>query len=309
MLICPYCQAERIYNEAPCHNCGAPSPLLGQSPSLRDNAPSYSAPWGTFGSSVSGQQSSSQEPQYTPPSERQPDQSLLPVPYQGNTQLQPLPGQNSSVMHLVPAELLEHMLPALPDVPEPIHVPPMYTKPRPSIPRYRAISGLISFVVVCLLLCTGAGYAAKANGLLDSFGRFITDAPPPGIQRSTNVQLADPKTTPDKGPAASVITSAVTTTEIDPTTNLGRVEQHQFTTNQTIYVAYTVKTQQKGILRILWYSNQNVYSQAEVMVEPKPGFVSQGAANMSYTFPTNGAVELDWNGQLGQKLYFVVKTA
>src|SRR5258708_5408135 len=78
-------------------------------------------------------------------------QSMLPVPYQAQAQ----PG--SQALMVMPngfptigagLQAANPLLPALPDSSqEPaVYVAPMYTKPRPIIPRYLAISGLISFI-------------------------------------------------------------------------------------------------------------------------------------------------------------------
>ncbi|HET8911049.1 MAG TPA: hypothetical protein VFN23_06280, partial [Ktedonobacteraceae bacterium] len=76
--------------------------------------------------------------------------SLLPVPYQEKQ------SQNLMVMTQTPMGTNGALVPYEPMPNEgPMYVPPMYTKPRPIIPRYRAVSGLISFIVVTILLCSG----------------------------------------------------------------------------------------------------------------------------------------------------------
>ena len=75
-------------------------------------------------------------------------QSLLPVPYTGNAQ----EGNQQGQMQLVPFQ--QQMQLALPgEQAETVYVAPMYTKPRPIIPRYRIFSGILSILIVALLVC------------------------------------------------------------------------------------------------------------------------------------------------------------
>src|SRR6185312_3344625 len=103
-MFCTYCNTARIENEAPCPNCGAPSPLLGKSPvrGWGTEEPATAA-WGTPMASTN-QQWENEIPQLSfnaptatsslmqqdtfqsPPPQKQ--QSLLPVPYQGNMEVQ-----------------------------------------------------------------------------------------------------------------------------------------------------------------------------------------------------------------------------
>src|SRR5581483_5676919 len=44
-MFCPFCQTARVENEAPCPNCGGPSPLQGRSQANKRQA-GEQAPWG-----------------------------------------------------------------------------------------------------------------------------------------------------------------------------------------------------------------------------------------------------------------------
>src|SRR5258708_34500578 len=91
----------------------------------------------------------------------------------------------------------------------------MYTRPRPIIPRYRAISGLLSVLIVTLLLCTGAGYYAKASGKLNVLGHFAGFAPPTNLKPTTTQLLPAAPTAQVTGPAYNIIHSATTTAHIN----------------------------------------------------------------------------------------------
>ena len=70
-------------------------------------------------------------------------QHMLPVPYEGGMALEPVGRQSTISLQLVPEQAISHLLPAEPlPQQETIHVAPMYTKPRPIIPKKRAINGL-----------------------------------------------------------------------------------------------------------------------------------------------------------------------
>ncbi len=111
-------------------------------------------PWGTY--AVPPMQEQQQNPQ-----------SLLPVPYTGNVQ----DGNQQASMQLVP---FQQMIPAIPgEQAETVYVPPMYTKPRPIIPRYRIISGMFSVLIVSLLLCGGGVYYAQSHGTFNALARML----------------------------------------------------------------------------------------------------------------------------------------
>src|SRR5690348_15637819 len=94
----------------------------------------------------------SSQAQSTQPLENQsidPRQALLPIPYQ---EMPPAVGQTTMSLQLIPDQAIEHLLPAMPAMPETVHVPPIYTKPRPITPKYQAISSFVSFIIITLLL-------------------------------------------------------------------------------------------------------------------------------------------------------------
>jgi hypothetical protein len=230
------------------------------------------------------------------------------VPYQGGMELQAA-SSRTSMLHLLSSDLAEKMLPAIPQEDLAIYVPPMYTKPRAIIPRYRAISGLLSMLIVGILLCTGAGYAAKATGTLDTLTRIVTgESHPAPIQRQTANNLPDPKTQSDKGPAYGIIYSATTTSRVDPTTGLPVQEEHSFQTDSVIHLTYAVKSDKAGTVQIQWYSNGNALTDPIMApFDPKDGQNKHADAQISYHLPAEGWVELRWNNQLAMRLYFVVR--
>src|SRR6266567_1444585 len=209
-MLCMFCNTARPANEAPCSYCGAPSPLLSNAQGGFGSSipPAATATWASPSALLAQTPANSQAPQasappFQPQTEQQPI-SLLPVPYQPQQALFPLqPGSNMAGSGLIPLpeQNINALLPALPNEGEDVYVPPMYTKPRPIIPRYRAISGLLSVLIVGILLCTGAGYYAKASGKLSVLTQFTGFAPPTNLKPTPTQTLPDAPTAQVTGPA------------------------------------------------------------------------------------------------------------
>jgi hypothetical protein len=211
------------------------------------------------------------------------------------------------MLHLVPAEFIEKLLPTSQGGEQVTYVPASYTNERPLISQKRVISGLLSIVIVALLVCVGAGYGTKASGKIEEFTRFIAGVPPASIQNPGITMIRDPKREPDRGPAANIISSATTTSRLDPLTHIAVASEQLFQLNQSVYVTYTVKPTGKGIVTIKWYTNKIMYAPSEIKVDPEAGNVANGYAEMRFIQPAEGYVELYWNNQLAQRLYFAVR--
>lgn len=267
-----------------------------------------------------------QMPQMEMPPSGQP--SLLPVPYQGGMRgIQGVPqggfpvggfpaGSLQSQLQgtareLMPLEEREKLLPALPlEEGGIVYVPPMYTKPRAIIPRYRAISGVLSIIIVSLLLCTGTGYYAKATGRLQYLQQVIGGVPPPSLPATPAPKLPEPANMVVRGPAYAVILSAVVTKHVDPNNPFfARQPDVDFVVGDTIYVIYSVQPQKAaGVVVTKWYTDNHFYSATTSRVV-KAGLSITGNSQMKYAQPSEGKVELYWNNQLAQTLYFVVRAA
>ena len=330
-MICAYCKTVRAENTAPCTNCGAPSPIQdtpqnenwgttaprrgGLLSSQQQSGPASST-WGQQAqSSPQWSQQWSQTPQQSQPLQhwsqpQQPGDSLLPVPYQGGMGLQTVPQPNA--MQMMSAPTAQDIIIAPPSQEEGVvYVPPMYTKPRPIIPRYRIISGFLSVIIVSLMLCGGAGYYAKASGKLDMVSRVLTgNSPAPASIRATVPSLPDPPDRVDIGnPAAySVITSATTTSHLVKGTTIAAQTDKIFKPNEPFYLTYSVHPLQTGTVTIKWYMNnmQMPYSITPAKVLSANQSLT-GMATMLYSTQAEGKVELYWNDQLAQTLYFVVR--
>jgi len=138
------------------------------------------------------------------PGDIQQHSSMLPMQYQGGMEVTQqtlkVPASNLPIIHTGNANA--PMMPALPGEEGPIHVPAMYTKPRAIIPPYRAISGLLSVIIVFSLLCTGAGFYAKATGKLAFLHQIYGDAKPDNIKTTQPATLPIHQTVPTFGPAS-----------------------------------------------------------------------------------------------------------
>ncbi len=334
-MICAYCKTVRVENTAPCTNCGAPSSiqaapqsanwemlvshgggLLSSQQQSSPETPSSST-WGQWSQvpQQSQAQQWSQVPQQAQPQQQwsqppQQENSFLPIPYHGSMGLQSVPQPNA--MQVMTAPTAQDIVITPPAHEEGVvYVPPMYTKPRPIIPRYRIISGFLSVLIVSLMLCGGAGYYAKASGKLDMVSRILTgnNSAPPSI-RSNSASLPDPPNGVVIGSAAaySVITSATTTSHLVKNTTIAAQTDKIFKPNEIFYLTYSVHPLQTGTVTIKWYMNnmQLPYSTipGKLLVANQP---VTGIAAMSYASQAEGKVELYWNNQLAQTLYFVVR--
>lgn len=251
---------------------------------------------------------------------------MLPVPYQGGMSLQrafPMPGtQMQQPFPMTGMELQQvfqpgalqvmpnrdQMLPALPDEEAPTYVPPMYTKPRAIIPRYRIISGFLSVMIVLLLACSGSIYYAKASGKLAFLQQIYGTSRPPSLQNTPSVQIPNPPDKVDTGPAIKIIPSAATASRIDPKTNIPLQLENTFKVGTIFYVTYSAKPPKVGKVVLKWYMNNIFYRSMEsTPLDPKATPTVNGNVQMVYQSPASGSVEIYWDDQLAQRLYFAVR--
>lgn len=324
-MLCPYCNAFRPANKASCPQCNAPSPLTREAGGSYQ-APSASTTWGgpitpdsASGWSNQTPQGSFQREAYdntlwgqvmgsqgSPGYAQQQYPSMLPTPYQGGV------GASQQILKVTTPNLPTihtgtqngAMAPAIPGVDEPIFVPPMYTKPRAIIPPYRAISGFISVIIVFVLLCTGAGFYARATGKLSFLHQIYGDARPENIKTVQSATLSVPKSAPNLGPASTIINSATTASKIDPTTAQPLNPTNLFKVGDTIYLTYSVHPKSPGTVTARWYTNDNFYQLSNPIVIKD---AASGYIQMQYLQPLEGKVELYWNNQLAVTLLFVVE--
>lgn len=319
-MFCVHCHMTRPYDWNACPHCGAPSPLYEGSQAASTG---QAGQWPWEGQSGQGGQEAAQAGQHMPSGPLTPAEpsqiSLLPVPYQPRPQGM-LARFQSSGMELQPVQedIMVHMpqnqdalLPALPDHAsnEPIvFVPPMYTKPRPIIPRYRIISGLLSVLIVTILTCTGASYYAKATGKLQYIQRVVGGVAPASLSPTAVPTLADPQEQPMTGPAYVVITSAVMTEHTDPTNPyFAKEPENKFVVSHLIHLIYSVqKPTTAGVVKTVWYTNNHYYG-AVLSKTISAGATQTGDSQIKYMQPCEGKVELYWNNQLAWTLFFVVR--
>jgi hypothetical protein len=324
-MLCPYCNAFRPANKAPCPQCKAPSPLAREAGGAYQ-VPSASATWGGPITPDSGSGWSNQAPQGSFPREaydntlwgqvmgsqggpgyaQQQYPSMLPMPYQGGigAPQQTLKVTTPNIPTIHTGTQNGSMAPAIPGEDEPIFVPPMYTKPRAIITPYRAISGLISVIIVSALLCTGAGFYAKATGKLSFLHQVYGDARPGNIKTTQSTTLSVPQSAPNLGPASTIINSATTASKIDPATAQPLNPTNQFKVGDTIFLTYSVHPKSPGTVTAMWYTNDNPYqlSNPIIIKDAVSGYIQ-----MQYLQPLEGKVELYWNDQLAITLLFVVE--
>ena len=235
-------------------------------------------------------------------------QSMLPVPYQGQNGLQLNQPQDASLpMLMQPPTTLAELAPSLPE--SSVYVPPTFTKPRPLIPRYRIVSGMLSLLIVALAACGGLAYFAKTNSTISTLARTFTGAPPAQGLSATEANLPNPKADPDHGPAYNTIPVAGLSSRIDPHTFAPLQPTQTFTINQVIYLTFTLPNPQDGTVTTKWYMNNDFYRMGGRPLTVKQNNQAlNGNMNMAYATPSEGYVEIYWNGQLAQRLFFVVRS-
>ena len=343
-MLCSYCKVPRIANEAACPNCGALSPLQ-EAPTdniwehtrtteaaiidkPRPNIFSKAVPHfqrqassaaprpqqldfpDTGYSGSSGHwipqpsfthNSTSTQVQPVEPQSTDQRQALLPVPYQ---QIPPGVGQTTMSLQLIPDQAVEHLLPAIPDV---VHVPPIYTEPRPLTPKYQAISSLVSLIIVTLLLCGGSTYYANATGKLAFLHQLFADTRPPNIQ-ANQTTFPDPPIDRGIGPAYSIIPSAATALRVDPKTNFVITPINVFSPGQPFYLAFSViSPNNDGRVYTKWYTDNQYFMTVQSKELIKAHSNESGSVSITYPQAAEGSVEIYWNDQLAQRLYFVVR--
>jgi hypothetical protein len=324
-MLCPYCNAFRPANKAPCPQCKALSPLAKEAsgsyqvppaPDIwggpitpgTDSGWSNQRPQGSFqreahDNTLWGQVMGSQA---APDHAQQQYPSMLPVPYQGGigAPQQTLKVATPDLPTIHTRTAYGSMAPAIPGEDEPIFVPPMYTKPRAIIPPYRAISGLISVIIVFAMLCTGAGFYAKATGKLAFLHQVYGDARPGNIKSTQSTTLPVPTPAPNFGPASIIINSATTASKIDEKTAQPISPTNQFKVGDTIYLTYSVHPKSPGTVTARWYTNNNLYQLSDP-ISIKDAV--SGYIQMQFLQPLEGKVELYWNDQIAVTLFFVVE--
>nr|BBH94009.1 hypothetical protein KTA_22080 [Thermogemmatispora argillosa] len=271
------------------------------------------------GSNGQGQQTGFHDPlQAQGQGQGQQTMAMLPVLYQdpANPSTQSLilipqaQGVNTGALLPLSQQVPGPPIAGIPTEEEALYIPPMYTKPRPVIPRYRAISGFLSFIIVMLLLCSGAAYYAKVTGKLAFLGQLMGMAPP-SLQATPIPNLPDPKPS-ENGPAYGVISSATTAPSVDPKTGIALQPSQVFKPGQTIYLTYSVHAKKAGTVTVKWYTNGLLYQVLSKNTPDPKGGSWTGVSMMRFTQPLEGMVELYWNDtgkppQLAIRLYFVVR--
>jgi hypothetical protein len=211
----------------------------------------------------------------------------------------------------VPDHAIQHLIIPQQEVGETVYVAPMYTKPRPIVPKYRVISGLLSIIIMALVVCAGAGYYANTQGVLAKAAQFVTGTPPKSLPLASSSAIPDPpeQTGKDLGPAYNAIPSAVTTLNIDKN-NLARQPARVFKPGQVFYLVFSVQAPadgKGGKVRTRWYTNDKFFTEISSRDQIKPGDIKSGNIQMRFTMPLSGRVELFWNDQFAQRLFFAVK--
>ncbi len=295
------------------------SPAWQQPADVHAPAPAWQQPAEAYNPMPSWQQSPSlqqgsgklnAQPPYDLAARANNQQSL--VPYEPGMALQSSQRQSTISLQLVPDNAIQHLLMPEQNTGEAVYVAPMYTKPRPIVPKYRIISGLLSVLIMALVVCGGAGYYAQTQGVFAKTSQFITGTPPKSLPAVSSSNIPDPPktTSKDVGPAYNVIPSAVTTLNIDKN-NLARQPILVFKPGQLFFLVFNVQAPANGKggkVYTKWYTNDKfftVITSGDTLI--KPGENMSGHIQMRFTAPLSGRVELYWNDQLAQKLYFAVK--
>lgn len=202
------------------------------------------------------------------------------------------------------------------DVPEDLEVD---TRPSVKIPAtmpkrihplssWSIASGAISVLIVCLVACAIAGIFIIRSGKLSSLLANSTVIPltPTSVATPAATQ---PAATP--GPASNIITSAITALGASPASNdptksyLPQQPATVFQVSHYTYLTYTVRSNDPGTVKVIWYENGIKIKDQSVSVMGSANGLF--AINNAYT--GQGKAELYWNGTLAQTISFTVVNA
>ncbi|HET8845144.1 MAG TPA: hypothetical protein VFN35_26960 [Ktedonobacteraceae bacterium] len=350
-MLCPSCNNFRPATDEPCPICYAPSPLLNKgrkgkkaaSAKKRKDEEAANA-WNNPTGQAAFWQDPNEGPQFAFPQSQAPAQaqapagdnlwmqvmspsaepgaqqqpSMLPVPYQP----QPQPAANS--LMVLPNAFptinpgvqggVNPLLPALPEGEDaPVYVAPMYTKPRPLIPRYRAISGLLSMIIVLSLLCGGIGYFLQATGKLVFFQQLLGNYTPPKVT-AMQQQLPVPEKKIIPGPGWNkIIVSAAIGDRTDLTTGQVPNYTNEFKVGQKIFITCSAQAVTKaGQVIVKLYTNNNLYNILPAR-DIKAKTTGTIIFDTVYAQSAEGKVEIYWadekgqNSQLAVTMEFVVQ--
>ncbi len=204
------------------------------------------------------------------------------------------------------------LVPALPDAGQEasVYVAPMYTKPRPIIPRYRAVSGLISMIIVALLLCSGASYYAQVTGKLTGLEKLFGFYTPPAIASGAHtLQVPSNEVMYNTAsPAAKVITSVGLSNSVS-SSGLIPTYVNQFTVGHEIYLTCSTSTSQAGTVTVWWYTNNNRYQSQATPIPANKQNTLTVLDHIVFGQPGEDKAEIYWNGQLAATVLFVVEPA
>src|SRR6266699_3321964 len=132
-MLCPYCNAFRPANKAPCPQCKALSPLVKEAGGSY-HVPPAAATWGGPITPGTGSEWSNQGPQGSFQGEAHDNtlwgQVMGSQAEPGHTPQQTLKVATPDLPTIHTGTVHGTMAPAIPGEDEPIFVPPMYTKPR-----------------------------------------------------------------------------------------------------------------------------------------------------------------------------------
>jgi len=163
-------------------------------------------------------------------------------------------------------------------------------------------------MIVVLFLCGGSVYYANATGKLTFLHQILGDARPPNIHTNQAKKLPDPPDKVDMGPAYNTIPAAATALRIDPKTNFVIEPVKVFSPGQAFYLAFSViSPNNDGRVYTKWYTNNQYFTTVQSKEVIKANSNESGSVSITYPQPAEGSVEIYWNDQLAQRLYFVVR--
>ncbi len=169
----------------------------------------------------------------------------------------------------------------------------------------RVMSVIFCSVILTFLL-TACGGGETTLTSTTKLSLTATPMPTLTIYTGKGQPLPDPPNKSDRGPASNIIPAAATTLRIDPN-NIALQPQNTFQVGIPFYVTYSVQLPDKaGVVTVKWYMN-NLYFGSAKSQQINTKMTINGSASIAFTQPAEGKVELYWNDQLAQRLYFVVR--
>ncbi|GHO70059.1 hypothetical protein KSC_089510 [Ktedonobacter sp. SOSP1-52] len=164
------------------------------------------------------------------------------------------------------------------------------------------LTRVLSSIAAVLIVAALVGGALLLFGPKHQSAMVGSKAP---IPTAIATHIPDPGPS-EVGPGASIITSATTTSHIDPNSHIALDKHQVFARGTVFYVIYNISTKENaGKIAVKVFTNGIQDKAQETAIEANQN--KHGYISLSYSVVLSGKIELYWNDQLAYRLYFAVR--